>query len=321
MMMRLDALVGAVLLAGAASAAMAQAPQAGQEVPSSPAIAGDRPTRAPDKPAAMPFELRDNLVVIGVTINGRPQAAVLDSGAGAVVIDQRLTAALGLAADAPGDEIAGGGAAAQQSRLVDIATLDIGPLGFAHLPGHSADLAQLSASAGFPIDLLIGAPAFRHGSVRVDYAQRLVTFGSSGGTCAAPIPFTLVENVPVVEAELRPAPGAEPVRLKLVVDLGTRHRAAIIGGPFLRSAAGQALMAAGAEGKVAHGVGGTVEGGLARVAELRVGDVRFTGLEVALTSGAPVFETGLLDGSLGVPLWQAGAIVFDYPAGTLCIER
>ena len=282
----------------------------------------DRPTQTPDKPVSIPFKLRDNLVVIDVMLNGRRHSAVLDSGSGALVVDQRTIAALGLtAADSIG-EVAGAGAQAQQLQPIEIADLEVGPLGFEKLPGLSANLEQLSSSAGFPIEVIIGAPAFKYGAVRVDYRRELITFGPSGSLdkCAAPIPLTIVSDIPMVEAEIRPTPASDPVKLKLVVDLGTRHRTLMIGGPFVRSEAGKALIASGKAQQVGHGTGGQVQGSVASVAEMRLGGTVIPGVEAAITSGVRAFEIGLFDGSLGVPLWKAGAITFDYPAKTLCIE-
>ena len=233
-----------------------------------------------------------------------------------------MTAALGLAAKESIGDAAGAGAQAQQLRPIEIAALTVGPLGFEKLPGLSANLEQLSSSAGFPIDLIIGAPAFKYGAVRIDYRRELITFGPSGslGKCAAPIPLAIVSDIPMVEAEVRTTPNAEPVKLKLVVDLGTRHNALMIGGPFVRSEAGKALIASGKVQQVGHGTGGQVQGSVAPIAEMRLGETVIPGGEAALSTGVKAFEIGLFDGSLGVPLWKAGAITFDYPAKTLCIE-
>jgi hypothetical protein len=319
-------MLGAALAAGIGAApadSQSSAKLDQQEQWQSKANERDRPTQTPDKPVSIPFKLRDNLVAIDVTLNGRRQSAVLDSGSGALVVDQRTTATLGLAAAESIGEVAGAGSQAQQLRPIEIATLKVGPLGFEKLPGLSANLEQLSSSAGFPIEIIIGAPAFKYGAVRVDYRRESITFGPSGsfGTCEAPIPLTLVSDIPMVEAEIRPTPGADPIKLKLVVDLGTRQQALMIGGPFVRSEAGQALIASGAVQPVGHGTGGKVQGSVASIAEMRLGGTAITGVEAALSSGVGAFEIGLFDGSLGVPLWKSGAITFDYPARALCIER
>lgn len=323
--MNMRLMLGAALAAGiwAGSAdAQTSPPHDQQDQWQSEANERDRPARTPGKPSSVPFKLRDNLVALDVTLNGRRQSAVLDSGSGALVVDQRTTTALGLAAKESIGDAAGAGAQAQQLRPIEIAALNVGPLRFEMLPGLSVNLEQLSSSAGFPIDLIIGAPAFKYGAVRVDYGRELITFGPSGslGKCAAPIPLTIVSDIPMVEAEIRPTPNADPVKLKLVVDLGTRHQALMIGGPFVRSEAGKALIASGKVQQVGHGTGGQVQGSVAHVAEMRLGGTVIPGVEAALSSGVKAFEIGLFDGSLGVPLWKAGSITFDYPAKTLCIE-
>lgn len=314
-------LATALICCGVAQATFAQSsPDHGAE--GSIASVNDRPTLAPTKRANIPFALRDNLVVIHATLNGRKQSAVLDSGASTMIIDRRKAAALGLHEGQSIGDAAGAGPQAQQLRPVNVASLGVGPLRFANLAGQSSNLEQLSTSAGFPIDVLIGAPAFKYGAVQVDYRRKRVTFGPSGsmGKCANPIPLATVYDVPVVEVEIRPTAMSQPVRLKLVVDLGTRHRAVMIGGPFARSEIGKTLIASGKTQPIGHGIGGQVQGGLAQIAELRLGGQKISGLEVALSSGVAAFETGFIDGSLGVPLWKSGRISFDYPAQTLCIE-
>jgi hypothetical protein len=95
----------------------------------------------------------------------------------------------------------------------------------------------------------------------------------------------------------------------------------MVGGPFVRSEKGQALMRSGASKQVGHGTGGAVQGSVARVAQLRLGQTSVADMEVALTSGSAAFETGLFDGTLGVPFWKGGVITFDYQANSLCIDR
>ncbi len=321
--MRSVIVLGAILLGSSVATELAAQKEKAAVPEQAVTPATDKPTRSPSRPTSIPFVLQDNLVTVAATINGLPQTAVLDSGAGAFVVDQTFARGIGLSAGASVGEVAGAGAQAQQLLPVNIPSLEVGPLKFDRSDAYSVNLEQLSSSAGFPVNFLIGAPAFRYGAVTIDYKRRRLTFGPSGSTpsCAAPIPMSVVHEVPVVEVEVRATPTSEPTHLKLVVDLGTRHRAMIIGGPFIRSDAGKALVQSGRPQKVAHGTGGEVQGTIARIAQLRIGRLKIQDLEVALTSGAAAFESGVADGSLGVPLWQEGSITFDYPAGTMCIVR
>ncbi len=312
------------IIVAASTAVQGLTAQGKEAAPVQPSTtAADMPSRMPSRPASIPFKLRDNLVTVAATINGQSEVAVLDSGAGAIVIDREFTHAIGLKAGQSVGEVAGGGAQAQQLLPVNISSLVVGPIRFDGIDAYSVNLEQLSSSAGFPVRLLIGAPAFKYGAITFDYKRQRVTFGPSGSSprCAAPIPLTVVHDVPIVEVELRATPSSEPARLKLVVDLGTRHQAMIIGGPFVRSDAGKALVQSGQAQKIGHGTGGEIQGSIAKVAHVKIGMLEIQDLEVALSSGAPVFESGAADGSLGVPLWKEGRVTFDYPARTLCIER
>jgi len=277
----------------------------------------------PSQPQVIPFELKDNLVRIEVEVNGRKHSGVLDSGAGAILVDRQVSAGLGLQEGSPAGDAAGAGAEAKALMPVTIARLVAGPLAFADVAGYAMDLGHLSSSAQFPVDVLLGAPAFKYGAVSVDYAHQQVTFGPSGSgvECAAPIPLDVVHDAPVVELEVWPSLDQPPVRLKVLVDLGTRHGALVLGGPFVRSEVGKALVQGGVSKQVGHGVGGEVQGTVARVAEVRAGTTRFGALDVSLTSNVPAFEQGVIDGTLGVPLWSGGVIAFDYPRRQICITR
>lgn len=300
-------------------------PETATAKPQQPSAASviDKPAQMPSVPSSMTFELRNNLVVMDTTIGGHRQRAVLDSGSGALIVDQGFARRSGLAEGKVLGNAAGAGDQAQSLRPVVVPKLSVGPLRFKELGGYSMDLGELTRGVGFPIDLVVGAPAFKYGTVAVDYARHRVTFGPSGSAppCASPIPLTVVNDVPVVQVQLRPTPGSAAIPLKLVVDLGTMRNAVMLGGPFVRSDAGKALMRSGVSRQVGHGTGGKVQGAIARVAELGLGASRTPDLEVALTSGVAAFEAGFADGSLGVPFWQGGLITFDYPAKTLCIER
>ena len=305
-------------LLGGACILMAQQLFAGGRGPSP----SEQLVEMPTKPRSIPFVLQDNLVRIEISIKGRRQSAVLDSGSGPVVLHRSLTHSLRLSEGVKGMDAGGAGKETQQLRPVVLDDLRIGPLRFRKLEAYSGDLSHLSSSAGFPIHLLVGGPAFAWGSVTIDYPKRRVTFGrtKSAAKCLAPIPVEFVEGTPVVQVDLRPAQGSPPVRLRLMVDLGTRHTAAMIGGAFLRTDAGQRLERANAERQVGTGIGGKVQGKIAHVADISIGGSRFGGADVSLTRDIAAIEMGTIDGTLGVPFWQNGSITFDYPARTICID-
>ncbi|HEX5235896.1 MAG TPA: hypothetical protein VFW25_11265 [Silvibacterium sp.] len=183
-------------------------------------------------------------------------------------------------------------------------------------------LDSISSSAGFPVPVLVGRPAFIDRALLINYPARNITFFPVGvePPCTDPIPLTFLGGVPVVTATLRATTTSQPVKLHLIVDLGTRHFAAMVGGPFLDSADGKKLKRAGHSMQVGTGTGGAVMGSSVAVAELTVGSNHFQNLGVALTQHVGAFAEGAADGSLGVPLWKGGSITFDYAHQRLCLD-
>ena len=308
------ALVATLLLAGsgyAGSAALSQDAATSREPAPSPA----------SEVSVIPFELMDNLVRIPVDVNGQRRSGVLDSGAGAVLVDRQVSRSLGLSEGASAGDAAGGGNEAKQLLPVTVSRLAAGPFRFEDVAAYAVDLGNLSSSAGFPVDVLLGAPAFQDGTISVDYARRQVTVDRSGATvgCASPIPLEIVHGTPVIEIEVRPTEGEPTVRLNVMVDLGTRRSALVLGGAFVRSEPGQRLLRRAVTKEIGFGVGGAVKGAVVRVAQVRAGASSFGLLEVSLTSDVPAFEGTGIDGALGVPLWNGGVIAFDYARRRLCI--
>jgi len=255
-------------------------------------------------------------------INDQPLSSILDSGTGSVILNLGAGLKLNLVEGDRSHTALGGGRNSQLFRPVRIRNVRLGPVKLVDVRGFAIDLQGLAASAGFSIDSILGEPLFEAGVVEINYRTLQLTFrpSSKKHVCSTPIPIKIVNGVPVVEVALRSRPGETPTTLHLIVDLGTRHFAAIVGGPFLNSETGRLLFQSGQAQQIATGTGGSVVGKSVRANELRVGDHRYENLEIALTHQVHAFELGFADGSLGVPLWQQGAIAFDYPNREFCLE-
>jgi len=271
----------------------------------------------------IPFVLQDNLVHVTAQLNGQSVSAVLDSGTDGVIVNRSHTSALDVVQGAAAGSALGGGSSPQQLSAIGIGEVKLGPIRLSDVAGFALDLQSLSASAGFPVDALIGNPVFAASAIKIDYRTQTVTFMPSNRApaCRNLIPLKIINGVPIVEVVLRPKKtGDAPVILHLIVDLGTRHFAAVVGGSFLHSPAGQALLRSGRPQQIGTGTGGAVDGTSVQVAELDVADKRFSNLEIALTGQVRAFDSGFADGSLGVPLWKHGAITFDYADRDLCLD-
>jgi hypothetical protein len=269
----------------------------------------------------LPFQLQDNLLRISIRMNGQPVEAVLDSGAGGLVLDRAFAASVGVPM---GDSIGmvPGGGAPELMFPVTIDGLDFGPEHMENVSAIALSLEHLSSSAGFQVHVLLGRPAFVERAILVNYPARKIVFFPVGvePPCADSIPLSFVGGTPVVTVTLQATAASRPVTLHLIVDFGTRHFAAMLGGPFLDSADGQRLDKAGHPMQVGTGTGGVVMGTSVSVADLKVGSNHFANLGVALTRQVGAFNKGGADGSLGVPLWDHGIITLDYAHQKLCLD-
>ncbi|HEV2324050.1 MAG TPA: hypothetical protein VGS10_08865, partial [Terracidiphilus sp.] len=245
--------------------------------------------------------------------------AVLDSGTGALGIDYAFARSMHLDIGASIGMVPGGGQPEPMYPVI-LDHLDFGPEHLSFIPAIAVDLSHLSASAGFPVHLLLGLPLFRDSIIRVDYQTRTLIFFPAAQACADPIPFTLSGGSPLIAATVQPMPGSAPQTLHFIVDLGTRRYAAILGGKFVDTAEGKALQAAGHPGQIGTGTGGAFTGTITSIASLAIGSRRFPDLTVALTHQVGILEKGPADGTLGVPLWQSGALTFDYAHQTVCFD-
>lgn len=267
----------------------------------------------------VPFRLDDNLIRIPAKLNGRLIQAVLDSGTGGLGIDYGFAALLHLDIGRPIGMVPGGGKPEPMYPVV-LDQLEVGPERLTHVSAYALDLSHLTSSAGFPVPLLLGLPVFAQQPIRIDYPARTVQFLPAGSTpaCSDPLPFTFVGGAPVVTVTIRAMPSSPPQTLHLIVDLGTRHYAAMLGSPFLDTAEGKALDKSATPKQVGTGTGGAIMGATATVASLTVGSHTFPHLTVALTRHVGAFNMGGAEGSLGVPLWKDGTVTFDYEHKTVC---
>jgi hypothetical protein len=267
------------------------------------------------------FQLDDNLIRVPVVLDGHKTQAVLDSGTNTLAVNRKFALSLGMRPGNTKGTVAGGGAA-DSVYPVTIAQLDFGPERLTDLTGIAVDLEHVSSLARFPVDVFLGRPAFEKRALRIDYPRRQITFFPPGAVaaCADPIALHFAGGVPIVSVALQPTSSSAPATLHMIVDLGSTHWAAIVGGPFLDTAEGKALKKRGVQMRLATRVGGALEGVSVRVARMVLGTHTFSNVTVGLASHVKAFQDGSVDGSLGVPLWDKGAITLDDSHHRLCLD-
>jgi len=272
-----------------------------------------------ERSTTLPFQLQDNLIRVPITLNGHTASAVLDSGTGALALDRSFALSIGMKPGATiGDAPGGGGPSALYPISID--SLQFGPEHLANLNGVAIDLAQISRSAGFPVDVLLGQPVFAPQPLRIDYPRRQIKFlpADQPMTCADPVPFTMAGGSPAIAVTIRANPSGPSRVLHLVVDLGTRHSVAMIGGTFLAYPEAKDLIAHSHAQQVGTGTGGSMQGYFSEVSSLQIGSHTLLSPTVTLTSDLKLATLGIADGTLGVPAWIDGTVTFDYAHGLLC---
>jgi Aspartyl protease len=230
------------------------------------------------QPGVISFRLKDNLIRVPVTLNGHSVEAVLDSGTGSLGLDLAFARSLGLEPAKTTGMVPGGGAPVPMYPVV-LNEIQFGPERVTQVRGIALDLGHLSSSAKFPVQVLLGQPLFADWTLRVDYPARLITFLPRGQTasCSDPIPLVPVGGVPVIAVKLQATPSSELRTLHPVVDVGTRHYAAMLGGPFLERRTERPCKKMGATKQLGTGTGGGIEGSEATLARLQVGNCVWTG--------------------------------------------
>src|SRR5712671_300973 len=137
------------------------------------AIALLKAQAAQDVPAEIPFEFREGLLWVQVSVpqSAQPLNFLLDTGAGASVINLGTAQRLGLK---PGSEvmIRGVGTTLTGHRLKGISAT----AGQVWLPTDylEVDLTRLSSSCERPVDGLLGADFFRGRAVQIDFQAQKV---------------------------------------------------------------------------------------------------------------------------------------------------
>jgi hypothetical protein len=276
---------------------------------------------AQSRSSSIPFTLQDNLVRVPIVLNGQPVEAVLDSGTGSLGLDHAYAVSLGLKL---GDSIGmvPGGGVPEPMYPVTVKQLSFGPVELSDVRGIALDLGHISSSSGFAVPVLLGQPVIKDRAIRIDYPNRRITFLRPGeeAACADPLPVSFYGGAPVVTVMLQATSESQPRTLHLILDLGTRHYAALLGGSFLATADGQAIETRGKEQDLGMGTGGEFSGYVGQVASLTLGKHSFSNLTVALTSHVGAFQAGGVDGSLGVPLWEDRVVTLDYAHGHVCLD-
>jgi predicted aspartyl protease len=266
-----------------------------------------------DSARAIAFEPVGALIILPVLVGECAGRFLLDTGAGATVLDEAFARSLGL--QPRGAMEARGAGGSRTARFVDVERLALPGIEISRQTVVTVPLDDVEAALGTRIDGILGYDFLSRFAVEIDYAlQRLALFPSGGYVPrggAARCPLRIEANVPRLEGRLDGEHAGS-----FVLDTGNAY-ALLLHAPFVRR---HGLGLGQGEDLTITGVGGEEAMRRARVDSLAFGDAVFRDVPALLAtseSGAIALEESI--GNVGGALFRDSVLAFDYGAGALWI--
>ena len=264
----------------------------------------------------LPFELINNHIYVDAKLDGRPLKLLFDSG-GANVVTRTVAGQLGLKSEGAAQG-RGAGEKTEEISFTKVGELRVGDVTLRDQTFFVFPLESMEQVEGIPFPGLIGFEVFKRFVVRVDYAQRLLTFTFPDAFTppkgAVAVPFTFDEHTPQVEGKIDGVAGT------FTIDTGSRS-SLTLNRPFSEKNGFLAKLAAAPEAMIGWGVGGGVRGKVARAGLLELGDVKVPSpvLDVALVEKGS-FADPYLAGNVGGGVLKRFTVTFDYGRQKLWFE-
>ncbi len=140
--------------------------------------AGERLARLPEGAtvtAWMPIELyKERWIYLRGRVNGQDTDLLLDSGAGATVLDDRFAKRAGL--ESVGAVAARGTGGVTEAGMVEGVTLELGELRMGPMTAATLDLSEIERKSGRAMPMILGKELFHAVVVDVDYPGRRIRF-------------------------------------------------------------------------------------------------------------------------------------------------
>lgn len=271
--------------------------------------------------AWVPIELNRSHAFVDVVVNGAdPIPFLLDTGAGATVIDLATATRLGLPLRG-GVEARGAGESSVEASLLPNARVGVAGATLEDIGLVAMPLSDLAPKLGRPLHGVLGYDVLCRLVFEIDYAgSRLrvhdpTTFAYSGAGCS--IPIVIEGNHPHVEATI--TLGERVLRDRFLLDTGADLALALTS-PFVRR---HGLLDAIKDrlGRYGGGVGGEVENDLGRLDRIVFADFAFRRpLALLARSEKGALASPDVAGIVGGQLLRRFSVVIDYPRLRLVLE-
>jgi hypothetical protein len=265
----------------------------------------------------LPFDLINNHIYVKVKLNGQGPFTFLCDTGGSNVITPTLAARLGVK---PEGALQGRGVGekSEDVGLVNFDSLSVGDVTLRKQLFAVFPLESFADVEGVPQSGLIGYEVFKRFVVRIDYEHGQLTltlpsaFAYQGhGTI---VPFRFNDQIPQVEGSVDGIPG------KFDIDTGSRASLSLLK-PFAEKNDLKKKLVTRYEAVTGWGVGGPARGLIARVRELRLGDVSIrspvTELSLQQKGG---FTDPYVAGNVGAGVLKRFNLVFDYAGKRIIFE-
>ncbi|HOP07801.1 MAG TPA: retropepsin-like aspartic protease [candidate division Zixibacteria bacterium] len=258
------------------------------------------------------IDYRAGHIKLQASVNGQKKGwFLLDTGAGATIIDAEFAADLNL--PSAGSLPAKGATAYEQIEFVKIDSLLVGDLVLRDVKTGISDLEPLRIHGPGDVRFggVIGYDFISQFPIMIDYGRQLLTIYNPDKFIAPdsgyPIPFQFYSRVPIVKGELLGIP------TELLIDLGNPF-GLILHRPFVeKNNLTRRLSDISEADKTFGGIGGSTQVRTAYVASFKMGDILLTSIRAILPEeGEGVVESEMLGGNVGNLILDNFRVLFDY---------
>jgi len=253
-----------------------------------------------------------NQVRFTATLNGRPVAAILDTGLSYSVLSRDFVRRAHVKVTQRGNATVIGG-------VVPIGwaatrTLSVGGLTRTGGEIAVADVPALAAGGGDAIDLLVGPDLLSGYALDIDYPQHRFRLLPSGQLpfrgASAPLRTSPLTNVYLTDGRL----AGQPLH-PLVVDTGDGSMLTLAHGAWHRAEPHPPPMSTA----VSYGLGGKIVTGLAIVPEFQLGELMARQVEVRIEPAGGFSDAVGAEGRVGTGFLQRYRVLLDPKAGRLVL--
>jgi predicted aspartyl protease len=269
----------------------------------------------------IPFELADNLVYVRARVNAsEPLWFILDTGASATILNERVAKELGLRAGRREKGTGTGGAI--EVGMIDGVSLSMPGVAVSSQTVGAFPLDTLAPVAGRPLGGVIGYDFIKEFVLEIDYAAGLLNLyepaGYEYGGAGEIVPVNLIERKPWVRATLVVS-DRQSFEGTFEIDTGG-DGVMVVSTPFVKKHGLDDLIP-NRRAANSGGAGGTVSASDGRVAGVRLGKFTLARPIVTLIQAkAGEYATEKFDGVIGGEFFRRFKMIIDYARRRVILE-